>query len=64
VGNLKEKSKLVKIIDNIKSTLEPEELKDVNRLYDKYISIQNADVERLKAYKNFLQGYLSAKYKK
>lgn len=61
-GLREEKSKLVKIISELKCSINSSELKDINHLYDKYFSIQKADIIRLESYKSFLQSYIAAKY--
>ena len=58
----KEKGKLVEIILKMKNSIEPSELKEVNRLYDRYVSVKRADIIRLQSYRSFLRGYLKAKY--
>jgi len=60
----KEKSRLVKIISEFKSEIAYDELKDINKLYGKYISVRIEDINRLKSYSRFLKGYLNAKYNK
>ena len=58
----KEKSKLVRKIREMKSYISPDELGEINKLYDKYFSPEKADLIGLHAYKDYLKGYLKAKF--
>lgn len=57
-----EKSGLVKKIKRLQSFISEDELKDINKLYDRYVSIKRADIIRLKSYQNFISSYVRAKY--
>ena len=57
-----EKSGLIKKIKQMQSQMPIDELKEINRLYDKYVTIKKADIAMLKSYTNFISGYIKAKY--
>ena len=56
------KCKLEESINELKGMMRPDELKEINRLYDKYIPTTFMDINSIKSYKNFLQSYVDAKY--
>ena len=60
---MREKSKLVSKINELKTIISLDELMDINKLYDNRISIPiiNAGLE---SYKDFLEGYVKSKYQK
>jgi len=60
----KEKSGLVKKIKRLQSFIQSDELKEVNKLYDRYVSIKRADIIMLKSYQNFILSYIQAKYQR
>jgi len=58
----KEKGHLIRVIKKLKKDITGGELSEINKLYDEYFSPQNADIIRLRSYRDYLRSYLHAKY--